>query len=183
MIVSPTSNLALFDSATTHHLCACRHPFLGFQVRFMTFSCFLFKLQTFGYVQQHHYKWNWTIWENVLLILCCNVGTQLPLSLRASPTHPWISSRSLSFQGFVGSCTFEDTTCWWKKSQTTTAWMYETMQIMEYLPYQLVSLPDFWTINSMCCFFGIFYLKGTWWCLHPNLGGGSNQKHPVKRSW
>ena len=58
MIVSPTSNLALFDSATTHHLCACRHPFLGFQVRFMTFSCFLFKLQTFGYVQQHHYKWN-----------------------------------------------------------------------------------------------------------------------------
>ena len=38
--------------------------------------------------------------------------------------------------------------CWWFRNPQQPPGMYETLLIMGYLPYQLVSLPDFWTINS-----------------------------------
>ena len=70
--------------------------------------------------------------------------------------------------------------CWWKKSQTTTGWMYKTLWILGYQEIYLYYInwwtPDFWTINSINTQLLLLLL----WLLRavPPLQKLENTRHP-----
>ena len=74
-------------------------------------------------------------------------GTPLTALIDSDTKHKWVRFQQKTFR-FEISHIFTSY-CWWKKSQTTTWDVWNPLNKgINYQP-QLVSLPDFWTINSI----------------------------------
>ena len=97
-------------------------------------------------------------WGNLLFNPCsCKKKSALKKTCR----RIFGAASEPQFGGKITTITLEMTSCWWFRNPKANhrTCMCAPLQIMGYLPHQLVSLPDFWSINGNIKYYCTLWCK------------------------